>query len=166
MLPDAAAGIRASRITEEERNKQQAQKVSILSIIIGFIFLIYGERCLATLALPTSAISPSKAQMSSNRMEPSPTQPPADLHGLGESSKSALLISPSPALPFFSPVANTSRGGTRLRAAAGWSRGRTTTASSLGHLHAGKPSHEAELPLELTNKLQPASVLSNTLILC
>lgn len=95
-------------------------------------------------------------------MEPSPAQSPADLHGLGESSESALLISQSPALPFFSPVANASQGGTWLRAAAGWFGGRTTTASSLGHLRAGEPGREAEL---LTNKLQTAPVPSNAAVL-
>lgn len=85
-------------------------------------------------------------------MEPSPAQSPADLHGLGESSENALLISRSPALPFFSSVANASQGGTQVRADAGWSGGRTTTASSLGHLRGGEPGHEAELLPELTNK--------------
>lgn len=106
LLPGAAAGIRARRTTEEERNKQQARKGSLLSIILGFIFPLYGECCLATPALPTSSISPQH----------SPNEP--NVHGAlsstigftGESSSSTGLISPSPALPLLSQTENTSQG--------------------------------------------------------
>lgn len=86
--------------------KKQARKGSLLSIIVGFVFPIYRECCLATLALPTSSISPQH--------RPNKPDPHGTLLGTvgftGESSGSMGFIFPFPALSVFSQVENTFQG--------------------------------------------------------
>lgn len=143
--------------------KQQAQKVSVLSIIIGFIFLIYGERCLATPALLTSAISP---QRSPDELAPRGTFSSTITHWfawagcvLQERDARLCVSSPSFLLSGGKRLPGRDMAGT----AAGWSGGTTSTASLLGHLHTGEPGRA--VLTEVTNNLQTASVPSDKPVL-